>query len=360
MSKLIVAQSIPCLPEDSITPFTFACQLFSGRQVRDRFNVLNEYSDFNWIDTVDPIPEPKDTPLKELMDKRAQDFLGKKVVTQWSGGVDSTSIVLALIKNGIHKDDLLILHDDGSVQENPKLYHFLKDNEYNIKEVKHWRKELGSVDTDVITNGWCADQLFGSIFFHEAYAQYNFEPVKFLSSVTGPFGPKLTEEQAKEFAQVYKDAAKKLFNLDLNIAAELGWYINFTMKWTWVSTFNELYLLGTKNKNKTDCFFNTDYFQSWSIFNYPNIAKHNIYGEDARYYKRELKEYCYEVFPDDEFLLKKTKFPSWNGALSHTEEDEFRLTFKLDDGYRIYSVPYDSIGNIAYPFQGKFFTRFKK
>ena len=359
MSKLIVAQSLSCNIEKEVTPYTVACTMFAGRLVRDRFNNLNQYSEMNWVDTVDPVPEPKDTPMKELMDQRAQDFLGKQVVVQWSGGVDSTAVLLALIKNGVQKEDLQIFYSQGSVAEYPKLYEYLLQNKFNLFEVSDWRQDLGSVTTDVITNGWCADQLYGSLFFHEGYRQYHWSIEKLLTTTEAPYG-KLTEEQAKEFTQIYKDAAKKTLGLDLVIAAHLGWFVNFCMKWTWVSTYNELFLLGTKNGRKTRCFFDTDYFQSWAVNNFSKMSEHNIYGKKTQYYKRDLKEYCNEVFPDSEFLETKTKNPSWNGTVDDGPMKEYRVTLKLDDGYRVYSLPLHSKAVIDYPFNRKFFTRYMK
>lgn len=358
MLSLNVAQSISCTEDNVKNPYNVICTLFSGRFVRDRFNILNQYSNFRWIDSVDKVPEPIDTPIKELIDKRANELLGKSITVQWSGGVDSTTVLLSLIKNGISKEDLLIFYDTNSMTEYPKLYLWLKDQGYNMKQIKKWRKELSNTQTDIITNGWCADQLYGSIFFHEGYRDY-FSPLpEFLMSISFPFGD-LTKEEAHNYAQIYKDAAKQSIDVDLSIAAELGWYINFSLKWTWVSAFNDLFLLDTPSANKTQCFFNTDYFQAWAIGNYKNIAKFNIYGENARYYKQPFKEYCNEVFPDDDYLNNKTKFPSWNAATAVTTSEPLRITIKNNEGYEIVNFPVrvnpPNIDDLS-----RIFTKYKK
>lgn len=152
MPKLIVAQSFPCTMDSQTTPFGIACGLFSGRLVRDRFNILNQYSTLNWIDTVDPIPEIETRAMSELMDQRAQELIAKGSITaQWSGGVDSTSLLLALIKNGIKKDDLVILCDNNTVEEYPKLFCWLRDQGYNLHTVWQWRKELSSTQALLVS-----------------------------------------------------------------------------------------------------------------------------------------------------------------------------------------------------------------
>ena len=138
MSKLIVGQSIPMHTEIGTTPFGIACTYFSGKVVRDRFGFLNQFSSYNWTDKTDPIPQAKDHSLTDLMDARACQFLGKSVAVQWSGGVDSTAILLALIKNGISKEDLVILYDTNSIDEYPKLYKWLEEQKYNLKLVTNW------------------------------------------------------------------------------------------------------------------------------------------------------------------------------------------------------------------------------
>lgn len=346
---------------DSVTsPFGIGCGLFAGRLVRDRFNVLNKYSKINWVDSVDKVPEPVTVPLADLMDRRAQELIAEgSISSQWSGGVDSTALLLALIRNGIKKQDLLIYCDENSVREYPKLYEWLVEEGYSIKKPNRWRKGLSKAPTDLITNGWCADQLFGSIFFHNAPKMYYLPIAEFLKKISILDTP-ISEDQANQATEVFQKYAKDTFDLDLSIAAQLGWFINFTMKWTWVSTFNELFLAGLSNSHKTKVFYDTPYFQGWSLANYTSICKRNIYGKDALYYKRELKEYCNSVFPDNDFLTKKSKNPSWNAARTNAKPERGRITVKTEKGMEILNLPSNSPINLEEIYKGPFFTRYFK
>lgn len=350
---------MPCYLESETSPFGLICTLFCGRLARDRFNLINQYSEYNWIDSVDPIYSDSPAPLAELMDKRANELLGQSITVQWSGGVDSTSLLLSLIKNGISKEDLQIFYDSNTIEEYPKLFSWLQEQKYDLKLVTNWRKELGATQTDIITNGWCADQLFGSMFFHRAKDLYYYSLEDLFKTVHFP-RKQPTEEEINTAISVYKEAAKKLFNFDLTTAAELGWYANFCFKWTWVSTFNELFLLGTKASTKTRVFFNTPYFQSWAIHNFENIKKANIYGKDTAKYKKQLKEYCNSIFPDDDYLLNKTKKPSWNSALNLNRDSNYRLTLKTTDGFEVIHLPKKVPLNYRGELSDNFFTKFKK
>lgn len=358
--QLDVAQSIPLNFDNEQSPFGVACFLFGGgRSVRDRFNKLNSYSYYDWVDTVDEVPEPSEYEMSDLLDERACEFIKKgTVAVQWSGGVDSTTVLLSLIKNGISKEDLIILYDSNSVQEYESLYNWLQQEGYNLQQVTRWRYSLAHIEADVITNGWCADQLFGSIFFHDAYRFYFNEIPELLRKVKFPFGY-LDEDKVEEYSEIYKTAAREVLGLDLSIAAELGWYINFTMKYTWVAAHNDLYLAGTNNHKKIECFFDTSKFQSWSVNNFPRIKEANIYGKDASQYKRPFKEYCNEVFPNEEYLNQKTKVPSWMTARSSAVAERCRTVIRNGKYYDILRCSAVTPESLNKQFE-LFFAKYKK
>lgn len=337
ISKIITIQSLPATLATN-TAYDFVCQLFCSRFVRDRFNVLNQYSAIDWVDTVDPLPVASSRPIADIMDERATELIKQgSIAAQWSGGVDSSALVLALIKNGISKEDLVICYDWNSVEEYPKLFAWLQENGWNLKRCGDWYAELSTIDTDLITNGWCADQLFGSVFFHSAPKYYSYPLLDFIGKAKLKFGNP-TAEQVPEFAEIYQNYAKNTFDLNLTTAAELGWFINFTMKWCWVNRFNDLWLLMSKNKDKTQVFYNTQEFQNWSYGNYENIKKYNIYGDDPSVYKRPLKEYCNSVFPDEYFLTQKGKQPSWNSKKNNSMYSKRMVCIETTTGYKVHNL----------------------
>ena len=359
MPQLINGLTIPLWVDDLTTPFGIANALFCGRLVRDRFNVLNQYSKINWSDTVDPIPETTTESLANLMDKRANELIGNSITVQWSGGVDSTSLLLSLIKNGISKEDLVVRYDLNSCEEYPKLYQWLKENNYQMRPVKDdWKEALAKADTDLIVNGWCADQLFGSVFFYKCSDLYSVDLHTLLDKVSIE-DTSITAEQKNFAIDVYKKYAKDYFDLEINTAAELGWFINFTIKWSYVSLFNEMYLVGTKNQFITKPFYDTPYFQSWALTNYPNISKANMYAI-PREYKRELKEYCNEVFPDEDYLLNKSKKPSWNAVENRTMYKKRIIVLKTTDGYEVHQSYMEAAKERKLSMEDTIFTKFKK
>ena len=84
-------------------PLSIVTRIFRGHFVRDRFNLLNKYSPFCVSERADEIPTPfaEKVPFADLMDVRAQEIIANKerIAVSWSGGVDSTGIVTAILKN---------------------------------------------------------------------------------------------------------------------------------------------------------------------------------------------------------------------------------------------------------------------
>lgn len=337
MQQVISMQSLAFgwpLPQ---TPYHTSLALFSGRYCRDRFNRLNKWSEVPWVETVDPVPERTDKPISDFMDERACELIKKgSIAVQWSGGVDSTGLTVALMKNGINPQDLVILHDKNSIEEYPEFYEkYSKD--WNFQEASDWYKTLGSVDTDVVVNGWCADQLFGSVFFHRVPSAY-MEPMetfpKHLTPITN-----VDKDRANSICEIIKDYGRNLFDIDIRTMADYGWFINFALKWTYVSTFNELYLSKTKNRHKTLVFYDTPGFQSWSLSNFENVSKVNIYDPETPWeYKKPLKEYSYEFTKDEKYLKIKGKHPSWNGGNNSTMYKMGICVVKTTKGYIHYSL----------------------
>lgn len=334
MQQIIAIETLPMLPPLRKNPYAVGIALFSGRYCRDRFNVLNKYCDINWIDTVDPIPERTDRPISDFMNERAVELIKKgSVAVQWSGGVDSTALTTALMQNGIDPQDLEILYDDTSVKEYPWFYETYSKN-WNFKKVDDWYKELGNNSADFIVNGWCADQLFGSVFFHEHSGLY-MKPIEHFSKILT--GISFTKDEQTKIIEEFKSYGKNILDVELNTLADLGWFINFTCKWTYVSAFNNLYLSDTKNRSKTLVFYDTPGFQSWSLSNFENVSKINIYDpEHPEEYKKALKKYVYSFTKDEDFLKNKGKNPSWNSMNNSTMYRSDRVIVKSTKGYTYY------------------------
>ena len=77
----------------------------------------------NTIFAPPPIRAVNDS-LNDLLDQRATELLAtqRKLAVMWSGGIDSTCVLVALLKHLQHQDQLVVYMTDVSIAENPEFY----------------------------------------------------------------------------------------------------------------------------------------------------------------------------------------------------------------------------------------------
>lgn len=113
------------LRSTDLDPFSIVCRTIYSEFVRDRFNYLNKYSPYIISAEADPIPTPFETtvPFSDIMDKMAikidQKATNGKIDVFWSGGVDSTGVVVALLKNINDKTKIRVHCTNSSLEEYP-------------------------------------------------------------------------------------------------------------------------------------------------------------------------------------------------------------------------------------------------
>lgn len=175
--KILSAEYFPIAPTVDTDSLTLITSILVNRQLRDRFDVLNKYSNVRWASGSDPVPTPITTPMVELLDAHATSVIqqydgdaSKPIVVLWSGGVDSTTIICALLKNGAKNVKVLCSKD--SIEEYPWFF------ENVVKKLPHTVSDkvptdMRTIPSSAIVTGWCADQLFGSNVHLRNLGTYN-------------------------------------------------------------------------------------------------------------------------------------------------------------------------------------------
>lgn len=325
--KLLSAERIYLQPEDN-DPLSAINKFFCPWMVRDRFGILNKYSPYRLSDIADPIPKAFDQyrPIATILDEVARRMLTtyERITVSWSGGVDSTSVVVALLRNMSDADRkrLTIICSQSSCEENPKFYEMMCSMGLNIIVSEDLRQTLIDADTDVITSGWCADQLYGSDIHLTYPAAYNMnwiDAIKFIWEAKN--GTRLGDKSASAIERIYQGYAHNL-GVELTDFCEFAWMFNFGCKFSYIRNIMRCQLAGTKNQEKTEGFFDDILFQRWSIGNFENIKHVNIY-ERPRHYKHALKLYIYEFTEDEAYYRDKGKRNSW--GMSHIPVRDFTV-----------------------------------
>lgn len=338
--SLLAARRFYILPTDTDVLST-TNKLFCNWAARDRFNQLNGFSNFKY-DTShsDPLPISLDesVSLADLVDKKALELINgakdQDIVVSWSGGVDSTAIICALLKNGLPSKQLHILCTPSSIKEYKWFYDWMLKQGIRIDIYNELIKELAIVPCAYVVSGWCADQLFGSNIHLKNLALYNLPWIDGLNQAFKDSNIFLSKKGLDLLEYHWGKYASHL-GLELKNFCEMAWLYNFGCKFSYVQQEAKLALAGTPNQDKVVPFYEGYDFQCWAIRNYTTLTTHNV-NLQVKYYKRELKEYIYFFTKDPEYFNHKGKQNSW----AMVGEDLASVNILTTDG--IYKYQYQS------------------
>lgn len=334
--------------------------LFCGWHLRDRFNILNKYSELAWSAQTDPIPTipTEKMVMADLMDSRAIEILTAHsegdIVVSWSGGVDSTSVICALLKNGLSKERLHVICAESSLEEYPYFYRWMLENKIRVTVTETLIPELRNVSCSAVVNGWCADQLFGSNIHGRNSDWYNMPWMDGLKLAFEDRYIPLSNRSFEIIEAVYKDYGKQL-GFEIDKFCEFAWLFNFGVKWSYVQAEQSMSLAGTENSKKVIPFFDTYAFQQFAMQRYDRLRIRNV-NIQPRFYKRQLKQYIYDFTNDADYFNHKGKRNSW----AMVGEDLNQVACLTDDGMRIWRIPNETNGDHFGQISSHVYDLFKK
>jgi hypothetical protein len=318
--------------------------IYEGFAGYDRFNNNNPFSLITFNKFLPPL-QSSVTPISfsDATDSTAI-MLGEHLktndlplVVHWSGGIDSTVILAALVKN-FNKEQLsrvIVSMNNASYFENPCFFDQIIQPNFKYldssKLVYNW-------DNSIIINGDPADKLW----IHANIVEIELEHKNvFDRSLSNP--NILINWLARRSDDAY---AKWLFNYVLETSNAAGislenysdfyWWINYGLFYTgcaftsFVRSYNGS-ITEWENYNKNFfVWYNTPEYQKWSIYAQSTMEKFKGTITD---YKMPAKEYIFEV--DKNAWYKKYKTKSGSSKFNqHTIVDAI-----FEDGTVIYKDP---------------------
>jgi hypothetical protein len=238
--------------------------------------------------------------LADTCDARAQEIIskaqGKKVYVFWSGGIDSTTALVSLLKAGVNSS-LCIVVTEESIQEYPEFYDRYIHGKLDIKLVKY-KNEYGIpesvdkyLDNGIVVTGEIGDQMFGS----DKYLSYD-NPTKLLD----PWENLLKSTKAFEKYEMFVAFCP----IKIKTQKDFWWWFSYATKYNYV-VFR---MLRTSHKFKLENnvfhFFNTTFFNDWCV---STPVEERFYGSDIKNYKQPLKDYIYSFTKDSNYQKHKIK-----------------------------------------------------
>lgn len=275
--------------------------------------------------------------LSDILDERALELNNiaklenKKIFIMWSGGIDSTAVLTAFIKN-ISVQDLenyTVVLSASSIEENPVFYEkFIKGK---IKCIPYLEYQVcnSELETSISLNGDPADCIFGPSLFafkHLVPTGGHLMPYKDNIKVIISALEKNSEQYIKLFkvpnfgAWYVNKITKNLMEVsppDVETISDWWWWHYYNFKWQF-SVWRPFYRRKTKGLEYepltqsnlqsfvTNTFYNTDRFQLWSYSN----RRNHIINNDIRTHKHEVKQYILDLDQNYSYHTNKSKVQS--------------------------------------------------
>jgi hypothetical protein len=326
------------LPEE----YVLACKFFDCG-IMDRTRTLDQGFGYRILDDIPIAPSPEesfdpDAAFAEVCDAVARDLIGRalsedrKIRVLWSGGIDSTVALIALLKHlpATEHHRLVPLLNMVSINEYPLFFRRHILSKLPFRQVPAPITEHFG-ERELIVTGEHGDQLFGSDKLLPLIANgLAYEPWEEVLPLH--LFDKFGNHKKVDRLLLYLSPQFAASERPLRSTFELFWWLNYSLKWQQVSlrlpvfTFRENV---ARVFDRTHHFFRDERFQRWSLANHPNRACRGLTD-----YKQSAKAYIYDFTGDEEYLSTKTKEPSLkNVILDRRQQGATRYRIAMTDDF---------------------------
>jgi hypothetical protein len=265
-----------------------------------------------------------------IMDETAQSYAGLNPVVLWSGGVDSTAILAAFVKNNIN---FTVTLDANTQAEAPVMYDYVQANfnclhlnNYTFNQTEHLSLIKEKITDRLLVTGDCNDQIFPILQHHLAIGKkffklhvLNVDTEEINSFYKLPVDSQIKYMPARDYfvanhsrihgcetsqsGALYDSViAPKLsqFPITTKYAYQLVSYFRFIFKYQMHLDKQNIWNTTNGLNNTFKAFYHTDDFQRWSITNFED----NYETQSTTYLtmKTTVKQYSYNVFGINEIL----------------------------------------------------------
>lgn len=249
---------------------------------------------------LNPMPKPADfagfqMSFAEICDAKAAELVasGKQLELYWSGGMDSTVIMVALLKAGVRREQLHLYLTWNSVAEYRNFYRdHVSGFPHTLGVQGDVKNNLTLAADKLVVTGEVGDQLFGSGVISRYTTHKIFQPYQDV----------IPERIQEILAPAYAQAP-----VTVKTANEYLWYANFCFKYQAAAT---RFLTRTPEvdgdfRDYLVHFFDDLRFEHWSLAN-----QESKIGASQASYKTPAREYIYAFTQDEAYYKNKIKVNS--------------------------------------------------
>jgi hypothetical protein len=204
---------------------------------------------------------------------------GRTPYMSWSGGIDSTSILVSLLKigNADFLKKLIVLCNKNSIKENPYFYYRFIDQKLQTQDTNTLIIDSSNFDKIVIVDGEAGNQCMGwrSIHVHSYYQNFDFldQSWRTVSDLTTAI------PGSNEFTvQLIKDSIDHA-PIDIKTVYDFIWWANFNFKFDNVLIRKVLSYTENLTAQQTQMFYNQSLYRFYAQ---PNMQIWSMISTDQR------------------------------------------------------------------------------
>jgi hypothetical protein len=281
----------------------------------DRTQSIPHFLDVD--ESYSPIPTPNNSNLDfyTITKNRCLELLAhnKPINVCWSGGLDSTYVLLSLYHYANDKDQIRLYATYNSIIESGDLFdRYIKNKvKYTFRVNTPAAYNFITPHDEIFVTGAMSNQLFipglsynknrdNILCFKDNFNIVNSADLDYKSVLT---------EECIEF--LYPSIVNSFKSI--NTLQELRWYINFNFTWYNVLT-TSLINLDKVRCDKIHAFFNSNDFQNWSMTNKDPVTKTGDYSDE----RWQIREMITEYIGNSNYSISKKKQTSVLSKLPHT------------------------------------------
>jgi len=277
--------------------------------------------------------------LSDIMDQRAIELneiaksSGRQIMHMWSGGIDSTGVLAAFIKNLSAADlqNFIVVLSVDSITENPLFYEKYIKGKLRCMTYLEFSMSDENLTNNIMLNGDPADCLFGpsvSMYSSLVPTGGHLKPyknnLKYLDQTIMKYADRdglVQRRNLPTFGSWYSlKITKNLMEAapdGVESISDWWWwhYINFKWEFSIWRALMRRRAMGSEHgpisqenikSYVENTFYNTERFQLWS---YSNLRNH-IINNDISTHKLAIKKYIYELDNNESYLTQKGKVMS--------------------------------------------------
>lgn len=257
----------------------------------------------------------------------------------WSGGIDSTTILVSLMMtNSNWKNCIEIYTDKISIEkEYPFFYDtFLKDTNVRIFETKekynylsYYKKEL--FENKYVTDGNCGDWLWTCGIINNYSNNINKDYKVIYDKIKSDYSIKYPKVLINYIERVVSFSPVKIKSI-----FDLSWWIAFTHRWDYNKITHTLNLGDLNYLYAMKPFFDHELFQKWSMSNHDKKIKDTLTT-----LKWPAKDLIYKYTKDENYRTNKKQTNSiahqkyYTNNICIVNENNIIKTIPIDDIFKL-------------------------